>query len=208
MVTALYHGALEVIPVLEPAEAVELAKNIGSSECMVGGERKGIKVEGFHLGNSPLEYSEAAIAKKKVVLCTTNGTKAVKLAAQHAAEVLIASFLNLKTVAQALIAKDQDVTIVCAGRGNWGTSLEDLACAGAIIDAVTGSGAVVTLTDGATTALYAFEAAKTTGLEAYFRRTDNGQNLVDIGLAADLAACAALDSMPVLPKYQNGRVIL
>ncbi len=208
MVTALYRGALEVIPVLEPAEAVELAKNIGSTECLVGGERKGIKVEGFHLGNSPLEYTEETIAKKKIVLCTTNGTKAVKLAAQNASEVLIASFLNLGTVAQSLIANGLDFTIVCAGRGNWGVSLEDLACAGWMIDAVAQSGSALTVTDGAQTALYAFEDAKKAGLEAYFRRTDNGKNLVSIGLEADLAACAALNSMPVLPKYQNGRVIL
>ena len=208
MVTALCHKAIEVIPVAEPAEAVELAKNIGAQECITGGERRGLRIEGFELGNSPLEYTEQRITGKKIILSTTNGTKAVKLAAQGATEVLIGSFLNAQAVIDHLRTVQRDVVIVCAGRGSWGISLEDLACAGWLIAGLQAAGQELALTDAAKTAGYAYQQAMAVGLEQFFRQTDNGRNLIEIGLEPDLAACAAVNSMPILPRYLNGRVAL
>ncbi|TCL76371.1 2-phosphosulfolactate phosphatase [Hydrogenispora ethanolica] len=206
IVTALHHQAIEVIPVVEPAEAVELAKNIGAQECITGGERRGLRIDGFELGNSPLEYTEERIAGKKIILSTTNGTKAIKLASQGAAEVLIGSFLNVQAVIEYLSQAGRDLVIACAGRGNWGLSLEDLACAGWIIRGLIDAGLEPGLTDAAKTALYAQREARSIGLEKFFRQTDNGRNLIEVGLEQDLAACADLNSMPLLPRYSNGRV--
>ncbi len=205
MVTALQNKATEVIPVMEPAEVVDLVRNIGAEECVSGGERRGLRIDGFDLGNSPREYLEEKIGGKKVILCTTNGTRAVKLA-QGAAEVLIGCFLNLGAVVEYLKACDQDTVFVCAGRGSHGLSLEDLVCAGGMIDRLKRAGLDLQLTDAAATALLAFQKAARTGLAGFLRQTDNGRNLIAIGLEEDIDACAAVDSMPLLPRYVNGKV--
>lgn len=206
IVTALAHGALEVIPVLEPVEAVDLVRGIGSTECVTGGERKGYKIEGFDHGNSPLEYTEASIGGKKVILTTTNGTKAVKWV-QAAAEVLIGSYLNAGAVARYLIEDQRDTVIVCAGReGNM--SLEDLACAGKITALLKAAIPSLEMTDAAQTAYWISERADQTGLERFIGETEHGRYLAEIGMVPDIQACTALDRYPILPRYRNGKIYI
>ncbi|HBE81027.1 MAG TPA: 2-phosphosulfolactate phosphatase, partial [Firmicutes bacterium] len=131
IVTALGNKASEIIPAIEPAEVVDLVRVIGSKECLTGGERKGLKIEGFDLGNSPAEYTEERISGKRLILCTTNGTKAIK-SAQGAAEVWIGSFLNIGAVTDRLQDSTRDIVLICSGRDH-SLCLEDMACAGAMI---------------------------------------------------------------------------
>jgi 2-phosphosulfolactate phosphatase len=42
---------------------------------VLGGERGGLKISGFHLGNSPSEYTPERVGGKSVVFTTTNGTR-------------------------------------------------------------------------------------------------------------------------------------
>ena len=51
---ALKAGAKSVIPVGEPGEATEMRAKIGVENSVLGGEREGLKIENFDLGNSPL----------------------------------------------------------------------------------------------------------------------------------------------------------
>src|SRR3989442_13873822 len=55
ILTALAHGAREIYPVrtIEEAFALQSAQMPGA---LLGGERHGEKIDGFDLGNSPLEY--------------------------------------------------------------------------------------------------------------------------------------------------------
>lgn len=55
--TAIGNGALEVVPVVEIEEAIKMKGN----NSLLGGERKGLKIEGFDLSNSPLEYSKEKV---------------------------------------------------------------------------------------------------------------------------------------------------
>ena len=49
---ALSAGAAAVIPCREVDEARQLAANLPAGEVVLGGERGGLPIEGFHLGNS------------------------------------------------------------------------------------------------------------------------------------------------------------
>jgi 2-phosphosulfolactate phosphatase len=131
IVTALGNKALEIIPVIEPSEVIDLIKKLGPGECLTGGERKGLKIEGFDMGNSPAEYKKERVEGKKIIISTTNGTKAIK-STQGAAEVYIGSFLNVRAVVDHLREGDQDIIIICSGR-DQNLCLEDLACAGMMI---------------------------------------------------------------------------
>ena len=77
IVTALNNGAKEIIPVNSIEFAMKVSGNTFSGHTLLGGERNTKKIEGFALGNSPLEYSPEIVNGKSIVLFTTNGSKAI-----------------------------------------------------------------------------------------------------------------------------------
>jgi 2-phosphosulfolactate phosphatase len=87
--TALAHGAKAVIPFESSEEAVTRSKQLERGAFRLAGERRMLKMEGFDLGNSPLEHVGEAVEGKTVLLTTTNGTKAL-LAVQGARDVVVA----------------------------------------------------------------------------------------------------------------------
>jgi 2-phosphosulfolactate phosphatase len=205
IVTALANRADQVIPVNEPMEAIELSRSIGVSECVLGGEQKGFKIEGFDRGNSPVEYTATAVAGKKVILCTTNGTRAIKRA-QGAAEVLIGSYLNGQAVVEHLDAGEQDVLFLCAGR-EFNLCLEDLACAGMLVQALQQRRSDLELTDAAMLSLFVTERAHAVTLERFLANTQHGQYLIANGMGADLSECAVRDKYAIVPRYLDGKVV-
>jgi len=69
---------------------------------ILGGERKGLLIEGFDLGNSPQEYTADRVKGRGVVFTTTNGTKA--MAHVRAADrILIGAFVNVLAVFKELV---------------------------------------------------------------------------------------------------------
>lgn len=204
IVTALGNAALEVIPVVEPAEVAELIRKIGPGEFLAGGERKGLKIAGFDLGNSPSEYTKERVQGKKLVLCTTNGTKAIK-SVQGAAEVYIGSFLNIQALTDHLQSATRDVLLICSGR-EQNICLEDLACAGLMVYLLQ-AGARADLSDAAKTALYVWEKAGA-DLEGFVKETRHGRYLQEIGMGEDIGRCLALNKYPIVPKYSSGRICL
>ena len=64
-------------------------------------------MEGFKFGNSPLSYVDNPnIIGKKLVLTTTNGTKAIN-SSLESDEILIGSFLNLSSLESLLLEKNK-----------------------------------------------------------------------------------------------------
>jgi 2-phosphosulfolactate phosphatase len=106
-------------------------------------------VEGFDLGNSREECRPEIVGGKTIVLCTTNGARALA-ALGGARNCATAAFVNLSACA-ARAAREPRVTIVCAGSGP-SLALEDFACAGALVEAILLQRPEMTLDDGARTA--------------------------------------------------------
>lgn len=203
MVTALGNHAKQVIPVSEPETAFELQRKIGAGQCILGGERKGYKITGFDLGNSPAEYMEAKVSGKTVILCTSNGTKAA-LWAKEAREVIIGSFLNMGAICDYIQSKGPDaacdISIVCSGReGHF--SLEDFTGAGMIVSL---AGSDYELTDTAKVARYAYEKARESGLTSFVGQAEHGRYLKEIGMESDIALCTELNKYPILPRMADG----
>ena len=204
MVEALANGARAIFPTDSTEEAIKLASSLGRDDTLLCGERKGLRIEGFDLGNSPREYHQAAVEDKQLVMTTTNGTRAF-LAAEGSEKVLVASFLNLATVGRELADADE-AAIVCAGRQDR-FSMEDALCAGFLLKTIQGSGASGLLMNDA--GRVALELA---GLHApdiaFFQSTAAGQALGAIGLEDDLALCAEVDRHPLLPIMRERRIAL
>jgi len=137
IVTALANGAKAVVPAATSEEAVRLTSNLEKNGYLLAGERRSLKIEGFQLGNSPLEMQPEVVRGKTIFLATTNGTPAL-VAAQGADPVLVGAAVNFKAVverARQVFLERQELAIICAGRERQ-FSLEDAYTAGRIVKAL------------------------------------------------------------------------
>ena len=72
---ALAAGCKEILPQGSMEDAARLKLRLDNDDVLMGGEKGGIKVPGYDLGNSPLEYTPETVGGKTVVLTTTNGSR-------------------------------------------------------------------------------------------------------------------------------------
>ena len=205
---AVAAGAVGVVPCLEIDEARQKAGEIGAA-AVLGGERKGLRIEGFALGNSPTEYTRETVGGRTVVFTTTNGTRAL-LRAADAAEVMIGAFVNLSAVVRELLRSER-VDLLCAGTFGKVT-LEDALFAGAIVNAIADCESDITLNDQARLARDAWQTAKSSGrpLAGVLRECQGGRNLIAEGFDADIDAAAIVDRFDFVPRYDPrlGRIVV
>lgn len=128
---ALAAGAKRVIPCLEVADAQAAEASWPLEACVLGGERAGLRIAGFPLGNSPREYTPQSVGGKTLLLTTTNGTKAM-MHCRQAEHVLLGSFVNFLAVARELSTTREPIHLLCAGTGGEITR-EDAALAGSLV---------------------------------------------------------------------------
>jgi 2-phosphosulfolactate phosphatase len=205
--TALAAGAQCVIPCLDVEEARRVAVSIGPS-ALLGGERGGLRIDGFDLGNSPAEYTRESVGGRTIVFTTTNGTRALAACA-GAERVLVGALVNLSAVCRVL-AECPRVELVCAGtRGEM--TREDALAAGAFVARLQQmrGAEVATLNDQAqlvvsdwlrTVAGDAGVAGQRALIEA-LRQSRGGHNLAAIHQDGDIALAATIDSLDVVPRF-------
>lgn len=206
MVEALANGARAIYPTVSTEEAIRLANSLGREDTLLCGERKGLKVEGFDLGNSPREFEAEKVAGKRLVMSTTNGTRAF-VAAQPADRVLAASFLNLGQVVRALPTDEgAEVVLICAGKEDH-FALDDAYCAGLLLaEFLESTGSSGTLDDASRAAL---SLAGSFSLNPeLLRRTAAGDALVQVGLGDDLLLCAERDRHALVPEMSDRMIRL
>jgi 2-phosphosulfolactate phosphatase len=169
-------------------------------------------VPGFDLGNSPGDFTRAAVGGRTVLLATTNGTPALAAAAAAgAAQVISAAFVNLAAalaVLRAALRGGLGVTIVCAGQdGRFG--LEDAACAGRVarVLARRRSGGEAPLLDDAARACALLDRRYGGRFDRLFADAAHARALSAAGYEADLAVCADVDRYPVVPALVHGRLV-
>jgi 2-phosphosulfolactate phosphatase len=200
---ALAHGAKSVIPFESSEEAITRSKQFERGAMRLAGERRMLKMEGFDLGNSPLEHTVEAVEGMTVLLTTTNGTKAL-LSVQGARDVVVASYVNLTVVTamlRAALRGGADITLVCAGQDRQ-FALEDAACAGRYVYNISKRLADVDVNDAALAGSL-IDRKYGDNLMRLFNTAAHGRALAAAGFEGDLAACAAVDSYPVIPIYQD-----
>jgi 2-phosphosulfolactate phosphatase len=214
MVHALANGAGAVIPCGEIEEARRVAAGLPSGTTILGGERGGLPIEGFDLGNSPGDYTREVCEGKTLVMTTTNGTRAI-LASLEAERVYIASFANLKATADELtvqfLKKDHGhpVHIVCSGTEGF-ISLEDSLLAGALTTQLVDAkvpGYPEARRFGNDEALIVL--SQWLEMERFVERRPmwkllslgrGGQNVTRIGLAKDIPVAAEVDRFPIVAE--------
>jgi phosphosulfolactate phosphohydrolase-like enzyme len=125
-------GATDVRVVGEVDEAYKLKER---GHVLIG-ERLGNTLPGFDFDNSPYKISQQNWNGKKIVLTTTNGTRAL-VAVQDGFRVAIGSFRNIDAVCRYVKGFDRPIALVSVGdRGT--PMLEDELCAEAMLNRLKG----------------------------------------------------------------------
>ncbi len=214
---ALEAGVAEVVPCVEIEEAQAAAASV-SGNVVLGGEREGLPVEGFDLGNSPSEYTPDRVGGKTLVFTTSNGTRALHHA-RLADRVLLGAFVNASAVVRELLGREQ-VHILCSGtHGQY--SEDDVLLAGMLVERLERTGGFNYAQNAqAVTArefwLNSFPLPKAVGAEPLepellvpkLRQSAGGRNLVAVGLEGDLIDAAQMDRFECVPVYDaaSGRI--
>lgn len=231
--TSLAAGARCVIPFKSVEETLDAKLAFLSehpqeeSQILLGGERKGVRIDGFDLANSPADYTPEVVANKTIFFSTTNGTKAILSGA--ARQMITASFLNAETVIQFLgsLSADAKVAFICAGTDNE-TTTEDLLLAGYLVNQVARvrsetpvscniqaetsrqmwSEALRSFFDNHPRSRHEIHTKAFRGhLASVLRNSRGGANLVRIGLSRDIVAAARIDSANILPVLRGNALV-
>ncbi len=201
IIWAVRNGASQVIPTKEPGEATDIAGRLGIKDCVLAGERGGIRISGFQLGNSPLEFTEDVVKNKSVVISTTNGTNTITNV-RNASTLLIGAIINRTAVAKKAVESGGDIIIVCSGTdGN--VSADDMCAAGSILAVLKTLLPEDTFyTDSALVCERLFEDH----INGTFDIADiyHYKRLKKLGFVDDLKFCFELDKTDVVPYYSNG----
>ncbi len=208
--TALANGAESVRPYETVKETFAAKRAILEmkpeleGKILLGGERGGLPINDFDLGNSPSLYSRDAVEGKSVLFTTTNGTKAIL---QCRGVVLLASFLNLTAVVDRIRRENRDlVSIVCAGTDGEYTE-EDMLLAGAIVEKIAQL-EQVELNVQAEFVRYFWRENSGETLLKRLEQSRGGLNLKRIKLTKDIADAAKIDSLDVVAEFRVGVIKL
>jgi len=160
---------------------------------LVAGETRGLRPEGFDLGNSPREALALDLSGRRVVMSTTNGTRAARLAARATPRVALGSLWNRRAAARWLEPRlGEGVTLLAAGKeGRFG--LDDAYVLGAVASLLPDRD----LDDATLAAIRLFEAQPDP--LAAIAPSAAARALAAVGLEDDLPAVARMDASPVVP---------
>ncbi|MHA1605983.1 MAG: 2-phosphosulfolactate phosphatase [Candidatus Freyarchaeota archaeon] len=187
--TALENGAERVIPVRTVKNAKKLFQSLVSKhpreKVVLAGERRGLRIPGFDLGNSPLEFTRSVVEGKIVILTTTNFTKVVSSALK--APFIMAGCLRNAMAAASLAMREaakqgRNVTIVHSGRKGFFTP-EDYITAVVIKNFMEGR-------------------REPEGFERCVFNSPSAKYLASIGLGEDVKYCAQLNQSKTVPVIE------
>ncbi|MBZ0180563.1 MAG: 2-phosphosulfolactate phosphatase [Melioribacteraceae bacterium] len=203
--TALIYGAKEIIPVNTIEFAMKVSGNAFGGQTILAGERNTKKIDGFTLGNSPLDFTKENVEGKSIILFTTNGSKAI-VKAKFSENLFLCSFNNLDAVAEHLVKMNEDFEILCAG-SNGMFCIEDTVCAGKLVRKIQKLKNEIVLTDAAKASL---ELNKSFGknVEELLKDCEHGQKLIANGFEEDIRYCAQIDTLNSFGVYESGSIKL
>lgn len=192
----------EIIPCFTPEEAFELGEK---NDSPIAGERNGVKIEGFDVGNSPEALESFKIPSNKsktLILTTSNGTRILK---DMESTVLVGCLLNAKAVAEkAIEIADREIDVVMAGvKGEF--ALEDFLVCGEILYWINEK-CDCELNDFAKAAIMASRDYESLKKGVYSSRS--GRKLKEIGNLKDVDCCLLRNVSDNVAIYENGKLRL
>ncbi len=204
IVTALAHGATEVIPTLDGRAAQEAAKDYPAGSYVLSGELNADTLPGF-VHPTPQALLTEGVAGRRLIYCTTNGTVALAKS-QGAAHVYAAALLNGRAVVEHIVANHPESTIliVCSGSAD-NFNLEDFYGAGYLVSLfhrhLLANSTSADYSDAALAAELLHDHCD--GLDA-LRRARVGRMMLARKLDTEVAFAAQESCFDVVPLLQDG----
>lgn len=210
MIAASAAGARRIVPLTDIEEARRRKAALEAEtpgNALLAGEREGVPIAGFDFGNSPQSFTPEKVAGKTILFTTTNGTVAME-AARPARRTLLAGFVNAAAVVRRLRHEDR-IAILCAGTDGNATEEDSLLAGCLVARLVDCTAAPYALNDEAEKAKNVWQEflggksgdALIAALTESLRRSRGGRNLLELGLDADIAAAARVDSLDAVPEF-------
>jgi 2-phosphosulfolactate phosphatase len=179
IVTALAHGFREICTVTTIRDALRLRKK----GYILTGERKGVTLPGFDLGNSPVEVVKAARRHigKNMVLTTSNLTRTLA----YCKSACICSSLNITAVSKHISGRAVNIVAV----GGLHGIVEDFGVALALAMLVKGMKLEKSL------------------IQKMITQSRAADHLTSIGFSGDVKFIRAVDKYNIVPVYKKGKII-
>ena len=207
IITAFAHGACAIIPAVSKDEALAIAGTRDRKKFLFCGEKDGLRIPGFDLGNSPREYTRQAVDGKNLIFVSTNGSQMMVKAVRGKRPLLIAGFLNLQSASARIAGSGEDCLLACSGReGQY--SLEDTVCAGMMAAEIRRFfPGTVSFSDEALSAmiLYRHFADDLAGMAG---ESLHGRYLSGLGLKQDIPYCVSLNHFNLVPIFKKSALRL
>jgi 2-phosphosulfolactate phosphatase len=214
---AAFNAGAEAIQVFSDLNTLLTTSESWPAEQRIrAGERGGQRVDGFDLGNSPLDHSPERTQGKRLFMSTTNGTRCLQRI--EAAPMVLTAALTTRQAIVSFLLAHQPATVWLVGSGWEGDySLEDTVCAGAILQGLVAQAAAqgdtpprladITGNDAAIAAASLFMQWQTQLIEL-LHLANHGQRLLSQDNHADIEYCAQLDILDVVPRQKSPGVLV
>ncbi len=201
--TAIHYGVAAIIPV----ETIEESEQWKARGYISAGERDGKTLACADFGNSPFNFMAEHLRGKTIVMNTTNGTRAINMAARNNPRVLVGSFINLSAVCAYARQHKKNINILCAG---WKDrfSMEDALFAGAATEEIikTGKGAYHTVCDSAIASVDLWQMAKHDPA-LYIEKAAHRHRLKRLGIDDVIAYSLTLNQVASVPVWNDDRLV-
>lgn len=192
------------------------AAHVSLPDTLLAGEIAAVAPPDFDHGNSPEEWGHLDVAGRDILFSTTNGARALH-ASSGGGPILAGSLRNATAVsaaaleAAAALGFNARVLVVCSGRSDL-PAVDDSLCAAWLLitlRAVAAQvGIPVALDEAAHAAVAPLDemgasrwsrAEATDWLSEQLTASPPARDVLDVGLGADIAWCAALDNSREIP---------
>lgn len=196
-------GAKSVIIAKNKKEALEYKKK--HRKHYLCGEVGGHPPKGFQFGNSPLEFSNARLDSKDLILMTTNGTVSF-FKAKKAKIAVSLSLLNFDVVLDYLVEFAQSngcgILFLCSGEKGE-IAFDDVFVAGLAIKDLLRKPRSFAFSDSAKLAVNS--VLLESDILGAIEKSTSANSLKSVGLGEDIAFCAEKNKYQVIPVLKHRR---
>ncbi len=200
IVTALHKGFSMVYPV----ETIGQALSLFDSDTILAGERHCKNIHDFHYNNSPTQLLQSEPNQKKLILTTTNGTRAIQKA-HRGAGILIGCFLNATACIQEALSRPLDITLFCAGSRHK-YAHEDGLAAGLLIHHAKSLVPNMRICDLGITLENSYQQCAHS-LHEQLRNSTTGKRLLSLNYDEDVSFCSQVDQFELVPIVKDRRIL-
>ena len=205
IVTALAHGASEVIPTLDGKAALAAAAGRSEGSYVLSGEFNAVTLPGFHHPTPQALLKDGGIEGRTLIYSTTNGTVALAKS-RDAAHVYAGALLNGEAVVEHVVRAhpENTVLVVCSGSAD-NFNLEDFYGAGYLVSLFRRHDGPREFSDAALAAELLHAGADAADCLARARVC---RMMLERRLDSEIAFAARKSCYTVVPRLADGRLIV